>query len=610
MGRRWRHILISTAIALGSMAAARLLSGIRFFEILNLKALDAHFVLRGARPTSNIVLIFTDQKALDNFQELQVLWHPYYAQAIRAAGLGGAKVIGLDLAFGIKVEDLRPGYDGMLVEAVTSSPIPVIVGYVPEFNTNQASDPVPVNMVSAALGQSGFANLTADADDFVRRQELLEAPGPDGAPQARSLALRVAEKYLGQDAVYAGGRLTLAGAEVPIDAERSIYINYAGPPKTFPHVSLFDVVQALNAGRTDQLREWFADKIVLLGTDQKNDRFGTSFFTLFSGTEWLTPGVEIHANTVQTILDRSYLTPVPDWVRLAAMLAVCAVTVGLAAYFSAGPAVAGVLAVGLVVALATHLLFRANIILSTSEVMVAATFALVAGVIYRFSHEQRRGALYQQAVSLFVSKKVAQSLEAAGGVKLQGKRAVVTILFTDIRGFTAFSEKLCDEQGPEVLVELLNNYMKTMAGIIVAYGGHVNKYIGDGILAVFSDEDEGAQPGDHPLRAVRCATRMVTTPMGDLKTGAGLHTGLVIVGNVGSADKMEYTVLGDTVNLASRLESLNKEHHTRLLMSETTQQALNGAVKTTHLGSVPVRGKAAPIHLYTVTSLMEEVVHA
>lgn len=610
MGKRWRRIAVSTAIALGSMAAARLLSGIRFFEILNLKALDAHFVLRGARPPAGVMLIFTDQKALDNFKELQDFWHPYYAQAIRAAGLGGAKVIGLDLAFGISVEDFKPGYDGLLVEAVTSSPVPVVVGYVPEFNTNQVSDPVPVNMISAALGQAGFANLTADSDDFVRRQELLEAPGSDGAPQARSLALRVAEKYLGEDAVFANGRLTLAGADIPIDADRSIYINYAGPPKTFPHVSLFDVVQALEAGRTPQLREWFEGKIVLLGTDQKNDRFGTPFFTLFSGTEWLTPGVEIHANTLRTILDRSYLTPVPEWVLLAAMLAVCALTVGLAAYFSAASAVAGVLGLGLLVGLSTHLLFRANVILSTSEVMVAATFALLAGVIYRFSHEQRRGTLYQQAVALFVSKKVAQSLEAAGGVKLQGKRAVVTVLFTDIRGFTAFSEKLCDEKGPEVLVELLNNYMKTMAGIIVAYGGQVNKYIGDGILAVFSDEDEGAQPGDHPLRAVQCATRMVTTPMGDLKTGAGLHTGLVIVGNVGSADKMEYTVLGDTVNLASRLESLNKEHHTRLLMSEATQQALNGAVQTTHLGSVPVRGKSAPINLYTVTSLMEEVVHA
>ena len=131
----------------------------------------------------------------------------------------------------------------------------------------------------------------------------------------------------------------------------------------------------------------------------------------------------------------------------------------------------------------------------------------------------------------------------------------------------------------------------------------MNKFIGDGILAVFSDEDEGATPGDHALRAVRCATRMVTAPS-RFQTGAGIHTGPAVVGNVGSADKMEYTVLGDTVNLASRLESLNKEHHTKLLMTGATESRFGNAVGNRALGEVPVRGKALPIPLYTVASLV------
>jgi adenylate cyclase len=244
--------------------------------------------------------------------------------------------------------------------------------------------------------------------------------------------------------------------------------------------------------------------------------------------------------------------------------------------------------------------------------MIAATICLIASVIYRRATADRRGDLFHEAISLFVGKRVAASLEDTRSIGLTGKRQTVTILFTDIRGFTAYTEQICDDQGPEFLVKKLNEYMGTMAAIIVSFGGHVNKYIGDGILAVFADDDEGAQPGDHPLRAVQCATRMVNAPS-EFRTGAGLHTGMVVVGNVGSADKMEYTVLGDTVNLASRLESLNKEHKTKLLMSETTQQALGGSIETTHLGSVPVRGKAAPIALYTVTALIEtpkEVSHA
>ena len=252
---------------------------------------------------------------------------------------------------------------------------------------------------------------------------------------------------------------------------------------------------------------------------------------------------------------------------------------------------------------ATHLLFEGGILLSTSEILLATSICLIASVVYRFSTEETRGDLFHRAVSLFVGKQVASSLEESDALGLSGKRMEVTILFTDIRGFTAFTERVSEEQGPEVVVQLLNEYMAMMVGIIVAYRGHVNKFIGDGILAVFSDEDEGSEPGDHALRAVRCATRMVTA-RSQFETGAGIHTGPAVVGNVGSADKMEYTVLGDTVNLASRLESLNKEHHTKLLMTGTTQARLQNKVETSHLGQAPVRGKALAVDLYTVTSLV------
>ena len=595
---------------MGAVAVTIPLNQVQFFRTLNFKVLDTHFAVRGPRPTGNIVLVLTDQKALDTFfDELQLFWHPYYADAIRGAGEGGAKVIGLDLAFGIPVTKWEKDLDQVLFEAVATSPIPVVLAYVPEHLTNQERNPVPVNMLSAALGRTAFPNLTDDSDGFIRRQELLEAPSATGEPAARSLAFRVAELYLEQEAVLENGGLTLAGQPIPIDTNRSIYINYTGGPDTFPSYSLADVVAAVRAGKRDQLRQWFENKIVLLGTDAKGDSYQTPFYSLFSGTKWTTPGVEIHANTVRTILDRDYISPAPEWSRIAAMLAATGATVAIAVSLSAAPAVGGLLGVGLVVALVTHLLFRAGLILSTSEIMVAANVALTGAIGYRFSTAERRGAIFREAVSLFVSKKVAASLDHSKGVKLSGKREVVTILFTDIRGFTAYTERICEEQGPEVLVKTLNGYMGTMASIIVAFGGHVNKYIGDGILAVFSDEDEGSRPGDHPLRAVQCATRIVNAPS-EFKTGAGLHTGMVVLGNIGGADKMEYTVLGDTVNLAARLEGLNKEKKTRLLMSETTQQALQGAVETTLLGSVPVRGKAAPINLYTVSSLVEEVVHA
>src|SRR5580658_9925967 len=229
MKRKWKHWALCVIIAAGSALGAWSLSGFRFFQILNLKAYDAHFVARDAlanRPAiSNIVLLLADQKALDTFkapdgsEELRMFWHEHYANVIRAAGVAGAKVIGLDLAFGIPVDKWEPDYDRELGEAVSGSPVPVVCGYAAEeLNGNPAAQRIPINMISAALGLDGFANLTSDADDFVRRQELFEAPSANAAdpPPRPSLALRVTEKAVGTDAELQRGKLMFGGGPVPI----------------------------------------------------------------------------------------------------------------------------------------------------------------------------------------------------------------------------------------------------------------------------------------------------------------------------------------------------------------------------------------------------------
>jgi len=613
MKRKWRHWALCALLASGSALAAWSLSDARFFQILNLKAYDAHFVLRALfhRETtvSNIVLLVKDQKTLDVFPELSVFWHKHYADTIRAAGAAGAKVIGLDLAFGAPVDKWEPDYDRLLGEAVSTSPVPVVTSYVSELNSNQASQALPINMLSAALGLGAFANLTSDADDFVRRQELIESPGKTGdAPPARSFALLVAEKYLDADAQFQNGRLSLGGRRIPIDAERTIAINYAGPPGTFPRVSLSDFDAAAMRGDIAKLRSWVEGKIVLVGVDfTDEDRRATPFYTLFSGPKWTTAGVEVHANTIRTILEHRYLVPAAQWVRILALLLATVLAVWITTSLAASrAALFMVLEVAGIVA-ATHLAFESGWIVSTSEILSATSICLVASVVYRFGTEEKGRNLFHRAVSLFVGKQVASSLEETQSIGLSGKTLEVTVLFTDIRGFTAFTEEVCAQEGPEEVVRLLNEYMAMMVGIIVMFHGHANKFIGDGILAIFSDEDEGARPGDHCIRAVQCATRMVTAPS-QFQTGAGLHTGPAVVGNVGSADKMEFTVLGDTVNLASRLESLNKERHTKLLMTGATQARLGASVETVHLGIVPVRGKALPIDLYTVASLVAKAV--
>jgi adenylate cyclase len=450
-----------------------------------------------------------------------------------------------------------------------------------------------------------MANLTADSDDFIRRQVMIETP-KKGEPTdmlVRSMALRAAEVFTGEKTNFKNGRLYLGNREIPTDSDRNLTINYAGPADTFPRISLYDFIQAARSHNQAQIEKWVKGKAVLLGPDNIDDRHATPFYTAFGLTnKWRTPGVEIHANVLNTLLTGNFLRPVPDWVKVTALVIGAGATVTVVTAFAVTQtATWSILLLALLLA-ATHVFFRFGWLLSTTAMIQVYFIAVLGGVVFRFATAEKKSSFFKSAVALFVGKQVAKSLDQADTISLTGKREMVTILFTDIRGFTAF----CESKDPAVVVDLLNDYMKTMVGVIVRFHGHVNKFIGDGILAVFSDEDEGALPGDHAFRAVSCATELVGLHVSDFKTGAGLHSGEVVIGNVGSSDKMEFTVLGNTVNLASRLESLNKENKTKLLLSEETHEMAGKGIDTFYLGAVPVRGRTEPMKIYTIRSLVTD----
>jgi adenylate cyclase len=599
--RTWKYRLICLAIAVFSAGATMLLGRLHFFQILHLKAQDAHFLVRGRAPAPRIVLLVIDQKSLDTIPDLMLFWHPYYAAAIRAAADSGAKVLGLDVTFAIPVTKWEPNHDQILAEAVSEAAarMPVVCGYVPSAMQKQRDWPVPVNMIAAALGLAAFTNLTVDPDDFVRRQALMEVPEPGSQePPLRSLALRMAEKYLGTEARFERS-LTLAGGIVPTVSDATILINFAGPAGTIPRVSFSDFLEAARAGRKEQLRNWVEGKAVLLGPDTATeDRHPTPFYTSFSSAGWNTAGVEIHASTLHTLLSRHFLQPAPPAARSLALVALAIATVGIIALLPPTTAALwfSVLLIGVMAG--THFLFRAGVVLSTSELLLACLLSLLAATVYRFLTAEKVGSLFRRAFSIFVSKGLALSLEDNESLALIGSRQFVTVLFSDIRGFTSF----CETKDPVEIVELLNQYLAQMVSIIVSHHGNVNKFIGDGILAIFTDQD-GTVQGDHVIRAVRCGLEMVCAPS-CFQTGTGIHTGLAVVGIVGSPQKMEYTILGDTVNLASRLESLNKEHKTKLLMSQSTQMLLEDKIETVCLGSVAIRGQSQPMELYTAASLI------
>ena len=237
---------------------------------------------------------------------------------------------------------------------------------------------------------------------------------------------------------------------------------------------------------------------------------------------------------------------------------------------------------------------------------VAASSTLVNA--YRFAAEERERRRVHGMFGRCVSKEVVdQILNYEGDIPLGGARQEATLLFTDIRGFTGMSETMA----PEDVVALLNEYFEAMTTIILDHGGTIDKFMGDAIMAVFGAP---IPRDDHAERCVQAAVEMRKAlrslqarweaegkPRFD--TGIGINTGQVLVGNIGSARRMEYTAIGDAVNLASRIEGLTKEYGGGILISEATYERVRDVVEAQPLGAVPVRGKARPVQLYRVLGL-------
>lgn len=516
-----------------------------------------------------MVLLVVDQKSLDVFPEPLLFWHGYYAEAIEAAAGAGASVLGLDVAFPIPVEQWAPGLDQRLAQAVLTASLsmPVLCGYAPGTLANQRRWPVPLNMAAAALDQMAYVNLRADEDDFIRSIELYDSAG------AKSLSLATAEAF---------ARRTLK------PPQPAMLIRYAGPAGAFPRISLSDFLAAARAGKSSTLHEWVAGKVVLLGPDLITDRHATPFYAFRVGAPANTAGVEIHANAIWTLLNGRSLSKLglPSTLAMAAVAAFAAAL--LTATVGGWALVAYLLLLAGACAAGGYVLFLQGGLLAPTELGLPLLLSLFLAVALQYFSAARGREAFRRAVRLFVGRQVADVLDETGAFSLTGRRENVTIVFTDIRGFTAW----CDQQEPEAVVARLNHYFSGMTACIVRHGGDVNKFIGDGILTIFRGPD-------HPLRAVRCALEMVHQP-GEFRTGAGIHTGDAVVGNVGSGDKMDYTALGDTVNLAARLEGLNREWNTQVLMSEATWQLVRGRVKARRLGEVAVRGKSAQQALYTI----------
>ncbi|HLL75402.1 MAG TPA: adenylate/guanylate cyclase domain-containing protein [Pyrinomonadaceae bacterium] len=615
-------------------------------------ALDLLFQLRNARQDSlkarglaePITIIEVDEDSIrESNVRLQAWPRNWYGRLIQHASDAGANTIGLDVYVSESggVGDYYKQADQQLLDAITNAGNVVIVQKL-EAGGSSAITPLP-EFGEAASGV-GFSDLPHESDRFVRTAQLFRQ-GADGKAETQlSFASLISQLYTEQPFEGAGEyEIKFGDRKIPLRNDLNLQIDFRGRSPAFTRVSARDILcedfKAISVPslQCDPSRrppdELFRDRIVLIGAANNDapDLFTTPFYMprafpdrpilrLFESDlptqTKLMPGIEVHANVVATLLNGRYLVR-PSWGRQALFVLAPLLIVAAAVFFVR--ALWGLLitvATGVLVLAASSWAFDAYGVilpLASAELGVLGLLA-PSSFLLRYAHEramreeqEAERAAIMDIFSRCVSPEVADTLwQQRQTLALGGERRIVTVIFTDIRGFTTLSESVSSE----VVVTWLNEYFSRMHRIICAYGGHINKYLGDGLMIVFGAP---IARGDklEARAAVSCGLEMLAeverinqdwegTGRPQIAIGCGIHTGEALCGVVGAEGRLEYTLIGDTVNLTSRLESTTKEKKVPILISDSTADLLGQDYEIEPMGDVTVKGKTQSTKVYTV----------
>ncbi len=632
---------ILSAVAVG-VAVYTLVMGIRmtrWFEVVELNAFD-HLVRRYADPAkadSNLVLLAIDESSLEAFGRWP--WpRDRYGYVVRYLKGAGAKAVVFDVMF-FEPDDNAEEFDQSFADDVKaagnvflpmlfqSEPAPVPADVQAHATvkaegaeTGQATErhagiKLPIPALAQQARGLGVINLSADADGPTRRLPLLGRVDGNLVPH---LSVAVARYVLGGGELAMGdGRLRIGTSSVPLDADGNLLIEWHGSLEQTYHARKYSIGRVLHAfaqqekgERPDLDASLFKDKIVFIA--------GTAAglydlrVTPFSSA---TPGVLIHMAALDNLLHGQGLQAAPAWFSLLILLLLCLASAGAFMLFPSYPVKFGV-TIGLALAyygLVAHAFAGHErwLDLVFPEVALALTFGTAATVEYVTEGRQRR--LMRAAFDKYMSSEVVEDImRNPAAIKLGGEKKEISILFSDIAGFTTISEKM----SPEDLVALLNRYLSAMTTIIkTTHRGNVNKYLGDGIMALF-----GAPLNDPKHASLACYAaldcqaelvrlRQIWKQEGLPEIGAriGINSGPCIVGNMGSEERMEYTVTGDSVNLASRLEGASKYYDTLILIGQRTAELAKNDVEVREIDLLRVKGKKEPVVVFELLARKGQV---
>ena len=427
---------------------------------------------------------------------------------------------------------------------------------------------------------------------------------------AASLA---ASKTPASEVLVDNGALRLGAGRMPLHADSSVLLNFHGGHRsengdfTYPTFGFFDVLLSEDRAQSGEKPPIdpavFRDKLVFVGTSA--DGLSDIWDTPFLNTGGM-PGVQLHAALADDVLSGRFMRRAPA--RQDALLTVAVgVIVGLVAtMIRVAWAVPTVLVAAIAFGAWLTLALGQGVWHAALAPLIATFVAAFEGVGWQYFVEGREKRRVSKLFGRYVSKDVYELLMSDPSLaRLGGERREMTVLFSDIRGFTAASEK----GAPEDIVRQLNEYFTAMVDVLFRHQGTLDKFVGDMVMGLFGAPVKDPHHADH---AVQAALEMTSTlaRLNDgwaasgsprMEIGIGINTGEMIAGNIGSDAIMSYTVIGDAVNLGARLESLNKDYGTRILISEETRSRLTVPVSTRSIGEVSVKGRKRLVVVYEVT---------
>ncbi len=620
------------------------------------RSLDLLFQLRRSNPGAKrgtkepVVILGVDEEAIQAMGVRAQHWpRSFYARLVDAAHRGGATVIGLDvlLAGESGASETARAQDRALVEALVRAGNVVIA-------EKSASGGTPVNpapVFAEAAWATGFIDLPLDSDGFVR-SAAVRLFSPEEQTWKWSFAARLAEGHrmallyeaFKQERLAQGmseaeaakaatgasllqetpdGALRCGELRLPLRSDGHMQLDFRGRPPAFRYLSAASILQSGAEANVS-----FRDCIVIIAQTSavSGDSFPTPFFETGTLARLLGPpspsapvrtsGAEIHATTVATLLHGVPPRRPGLWGQMLFLLIPLLPGAWAVFRFRAWLAMGSILALaGAALLICTWSFGAQASVLPLASSWLGLALLAPTGMGLRHARERSLRDLAEveraQLMDIFsrcVSPGVAETLWAQRDqLGLQGERRVVTVIFTDIRDFTTLSESSSSEE----VVAWLTEYFARMNTVVTGAGGHISKFIGDGLMIVFG-APLGRGERVEAQGAVACGLAMLEevarinedwrgTSRPTLRIGVGIHTGEATCGVVGSPQRMEYTVIGDTINLASRLESKTKELGVPLLLSEETARRLEEVFLLRSLGEIEVKGKSQKVSVYTTS---------